>query len=225
MTNILLSRSHFSQFKEDLERIILPKHRVVVLAFSFFSKHLRTKEEYESFYHPGQEYRQKINNEFAAYGIKDEQIFWISYYSTTKDEAIKQIKQADILYFPGGAPDQMMDRIEEWDLTEVLEKHRKIYMGSSAGAMIQLETYHISPDQDYKTFRLEKGLNLINDFFIEVHYSKRKKQKKAMRKMRKAYYKPIYSIPDDGCLIVFDGVIRPIHPARQIYTKTGVVKV
>lgn len=224
MTNILLSRSHFSKFKEHLSTIILPSHKVVVIAFSFFAKQIRNKDEYDAFYHLEGEYIQKINNEFSFYGINSKQITWISYFSNEKEEAFKKIKNADILYFPGGSPDEMMERINEWNLSEVIENHKKIYMGSSAGAMIQFQTYHISPDFDYKTFQIKNGLNLLNDFIIEVHYRRRIKQKKAMRKMRKTYLKPIYAIPDDGCLIFHNNIVKPIFPAKQIYSQKGIIK-
>lgn len=224
MTNILLSRSHFAKFKEQLNKLILSSHKVVVVAFSFFTKQMKNEEEYNLFYDPNGEYVQKINNEFSHFGIESKQITWISYYSNNKEEAIKNIKNADILYFPGGSPDEMMERINEWQLKEVIENHQKIYMGSSAGAMIQFETYHISPDHDYKTFQIKNGLKLLTDFMIEVHYNRRIKQKKAMRKMRKKYLKPIYSIPDDGCLIVENHIVKPIFPAIQIYSKKGVIK-
>lgn len=48
--------------------------------------------------------------------------------------ATKKVENADIIYFLGGLPDRMLDCIREFDLSGVLMKHTKIFMGYSAGA-------------------------------------------------------------------------------------------
>ncbi len=55
-------------------------------------------------------------------------------------------------------------------------------IGSSAGAMIQIAKYHITPDEDYNTFTYNKGLNLIKDFDIEVHYEGTEVQNKYIKR-------------------------------------------
>ena len=49
----------------------------------------------------------------------------------------------------GGAPDLMMKRIKEKKLKKLIKNYKGIMIGYSAGAMIQLDSYHISPDEDY----------------------------------------------------------------------------
>ena len=46
-----------------------------------------------------------------------------------------------------------MDRIREFDLCNTLMNHDGIAMGYSAGAVIQLAEYHLSPDEDYSEFQ------------------------------------------------------------------------
>lgn len=203
-----------------LKEILKPNMKAVVVGFSFFGN--LTKEEYENMYGKESEYYIKIQNNFLKYNIKD--VNWIYYYNQSKEEMIKLIKDADILYFPGGAPDLMMERIKEKEIIGELKNFSKIVIGSSAGAMIQLKHYHISPDNEYFKFSEHKGLGYIDEFFIEVHYNKRKKQKKGMRKMRKTYKKPVYIIPDDGMVIVKDGNIQTLNTAKQFYNKRGINK-
>ncbi|EPZ54469.1 peptidase S51 family protein [[Clostridium] sordellii ATCC 9714] len=66
----------------------------------------------------------------------------------------------------------MMDRLKEFKIIEDIENYKGIVMGSSAGAMVQVAQYHITPDKDYDTFSYNEGLNMITDFDIEVHYKK-----------------------------------------------------
>lgn len=226
MINILLSRGIIGTEKmvSNFEGIIKKEHKVCILAFSFFDKHMSTKEAYDLYYKKGGEYYQKMIDSFMAYGISESAISWIYYFDDHRASAIKKINDADIIYFPGGSPDLMMERIIEFEIKEVLEAQDKIFIGSSAGAMIQFDTYHISKDGDYNAFSLNEGLNLINDFIIEVHYRRRIKQKSSLRKMHRLTHKDIYVIPDDGAIIYDHHSVRAIGSAYQLYDQKGVIR-
>ncbi len=226
MTHILLSRGIIGKdyMVSELKSIIKKNHQVCILAFSFFEKDIPTKQAYDLYYKKGGEYYQKMIDSFMPYGIDESQINWIYYHDDDIKSAIKKIEASDIIYFPGGSPDQMMNRILEFNLKEVLEDKSKIYIGSSAGAMIQFDTYHISKDRDYHAFSLNRGLSLIDHFIIEVHYRRRKTQKSSLKKMYRLSRKDIYVIPDDGALIYHQGLIKCINPARQLYTPRGVIR-
>ena len=43
-------------------------------------------------------------------------------------------------------------------------------MGYSAGALVQLAEYHLSPDTDYPRFTYQKGILYVYLFYLEVHY-------------------------------------------------------
>ena len=49
-------------------------------------------------------------------------------------------------------------------------EHDGVMMGYSAGAVIQLAEYHLSPDDVYPEFEYYEGLPCLNDFYMEVHY-------------------------------------------------------
>lgn len=204
---------------------IQSKHKVLIVALSHFPKYTPNEEMYNLYYEKGGEYYQKMVDSFMPYDIKESQIEWIHYFKDTKQSALDKIKQADIIYFPGGSPDLMMKRILAFGIKEALENHQKLYIGSSAGAMIQFEDYHISKDEDYKSFTYEKGLNLLKDFSIEVHYRRRKKQKAALRKVNRAFKHEIYAIPDDGAILIEGDCIKTIGSAKKLYNKKGVVKI
>jgi len=223
MINVLMSRS--GALIEDyafkhLKDVLKPNMNVLVIGFSFFG--ILDEKSYFDMYDSNSEYYLKIQNNFKFYGIDN--VNWLYYYNQSKEEMINLIKNADVIYFPGGAPDLMMERIIEKDILKPLKEFNKIVIGSSAGAMIQLKHYHISPDQEYFKFSEHEGLGYIDDFFIEVHYAKRKKQKKAMRRMRKTYLKEVYTIPDDGMLIVNNNEIKVLNSARKFYNRRGINK-
>lgn len=105
-----------------------------------------------------------------AYGISENNISFVNYFADTKESAAAKILSSDIVYFLGGLPDRMMDRINEFDLYNILLNHKGITMGYSAGAVIQLSEYHLSPDDDYPEFKFYNGIPYIKDFYLEVHY-------------------------------------------------------
>jgi len=226
MINILMSRGILGTepLVQELNGVISKDHRVAVLLYSFFSKDLSTPEAYDRFYAFEGENTQKIIGYFTPYGIDPSTISWINYYHDDHDVAIKKIKDADILYFPGGAPDEMMQRIIEKGLKDAIEEHQKIYIGSSAGAMIQFKHYHISKDFDYPRFSYEEGLNLLTGFSVEVHYRRRKKQKAAMKKVFRAFHHPILIIPDDGAVMIEGDEITLIETADVMYDQKGIFR-
>lgn|SRR5690554_1805363 len=223
MINILMSRSSAlveDWSRDELNKILKPNMKAIVLGFSFFGN--LNEENYFTMYGKDSEYFTKINDNFSEYNISD--VNWIYYYQTNKDEAINLINNADILYLPGGAPDLMFERIKEKELLDALKAFKGIVIGSSAGAMIQLEKYHISPDNEYFKFSEHEGLGYIKDFYIEVHFRRRNKQKSSMRKMRRKYLKPIYTIPDDGMVIIKDNEIKTLKTAKKYYNYKGINK-
>lgn len=226
MINVLMSRGILGSemLVEELKDIIKKEHKVAILLYSFFEKQLRNEQDYHAYYEKGSEYYEKMVNSFTPYGIGETQLMWINYFKTSKEEALQIIQSADIIYFPGGAPDEMMKRIQERGLLEAIESHRKIYIGSSAGAMIQMHQYHISKDDDYKAFSYQQGLNLLHGFSVEVHYARKKKQKAGIRKVYRAFRHPIFTIPDDGALVVTDNEIIMLGSTELMYDSKGIVR-
>lgn len=222
MINFLSSRSIYDQvpFKEEVLKYLKPEMKVAILGFSFFDSF--NKEKYLSEYDYGMPYDLKMKEMFLNLGIKS--YTWIHYHVDSKDDAIKKIKEADIIYFPGGAPDLMMIRIYEYGLEEVLKDQNKIYMGSSAGAMIQKDIFHISPDNEYHKFMIVEGLGLLSGFHFDVHYRRRNKQKSAIKKVHRNTKEDIYAIMDDGMMIIDNNKIKLVGNAFKLYDKKGVIK-
>lgn len=223
MINILMSRSGalVSDYAIDYTKKYFKENmKVVIIGYSHFGN--LSKEKYDEYYGVNSEYQEKMRAIFKVFNITD--VTWVSYFDNDISKIKELIKSADILYYPGGAPDLMMDRIIEKGLLEDLKAFDKIVVGSSAGAMVQLNIYHISPDYDYHKFSENMGLGYIDNFFIEVHYRRRTKQKSSMRLIRRKYKKPIYIIPDDGMLIVDNGSVISLNSAKKLYNEKGLVK-
>lgn len=213
MINIL-----FNQFQinaswcfDTFRKYIHPDDKVTVVPFSFQEQYIDSERSWQTAYGKKQgHYYSQIVESFLPYGIDEQSINWVNYFSDTKTEAKLKIEEADILYLPGGLPDKMMERIIEFDLKKIIQQHRGVIMGFSAGAMIQISDYHITPYEDYESFGYFKGLGLIHSFDIEVHFNSTRLQLDCINRSINETGRPVYAMEDEGALIVADGKVAMV---------------
>ena len=205
MINILLSRYNFDEnwCYKSLKNIIDSNHKVLVLPLSFDYMKISSDEDWQKAYNPNYgKYYNEVILPFASYGIKECDISWINYFLQDKEFIREKIKESDILFFTGGLPDKTIERLEELDLIKYIEKFNGIIIGASAGAMIQTKEYHISPDKDYNDFSYNKGLDIIKNFNIEVHYNETDIQKTSINRVLDEKKRTVYAIKDTGAIII-----------------------
>ncbi len=195
---------------DSLRTYIKPYHKVAVLPFAFRDSRVRSAEDWDLLYSKENgKFYGGITGGFLPYGIPEENITFVQYYRDTPESAAEKIKKADIVYFPGGLPDRMMERIRKFALEDVLMKHTGIVMGYSAGAVLQLAEYHLSPDEDYPTFGYYKGLPYLRDFYLEVHYTGTDEQKESIRRVLTERGKTVYATQlGTGAILVDNGTVK-----------------
>lgn len=219
MINILLNLYNFDEewCFEILKGIIKKEYRVLIIPFSFKEEHIKDEIDWQKAYNNlcGKYYKD-IVSPFLSYGIREENIEWMNYFSDTQENAKEKIRNSDVIFFTGGLPDKMMARLQKFELVNEIEKYPGIVMGSSAGAMIQISEYHITPDEDYDIFSYNKGLDLIKDFDIEVHYEETDIQKEAMKRVIKEKLKTVYAMKNRGGLIVENNKIKLLGEVIEV---------
>jgi len=201
---------------EELRPYISPRSKVAVIAFSFRDSRVKNLEDWNVLYASATgRFYNGIVRAFEAYGILEQDIFFLNYFTDTKESAADKIRQANILYFLGGLPDKMMERIEEFDLRDALIDHKGVIMGYSAGAVIQLSEYHLSPDEDYPHFQYHKGLPYLDNFYLEVHYEGTEPQKSAIEQVLTDRKKIVYATSlMRGALIVDNGTVKTVGDVK-----------
>ena len=205
MINILFDCPNIDDFYDDLKQYFNEKTRVCVIAFSYYDDWVYDAESWEKVYGRGVGncYFETIDS-FKPFGVKEENISFVNYFTDTEESAKEKIKSANVLYFTGGLPDRMMDRIKDFNLEESILSHDGIIMGYSAGAVIQLQEYHLYPDGDYTDFGYYKGLPMLSDFYLEVHYRGLDIQDESVKKCLSERNKKIYVTHDHGGGIVVE---------------------
>lgn len=177
-----------------LKNYIKPNHSVAVIALAFRDSQVKSLADWNLLYgKENSKYYSKIVNGLAAYGISEDNIKFINYFTDSKESAAQKIANSDIIYFLGGLPDRMLDRIIEFELYHTLMKFDGIVMGYSAGALIQLAEYHLSPDDDYTEFKYCKGLPYLDNFYLQVHYEDTKVQNESIKRVISERKKTVYA--------------------------------
>ena len=220
MVNILLEGYNLNEpwLKEELSNYLKPFMKVAIVAFSFRDNFVKNNSDWLSLYgrSAGKYYGGYISG-FTSYGINEDNIVFINYFADTKDTALEKIKNADIIFFPGGLPDKMMERIKSFGIYEALCNFDKTIIGYSAGALIQLNEYHITPDDDYKEFSYYEGFPYINDFYLEIHFENSREQYYSMHRLKKERDKPIFATRlGQGAIIVDGDEIRTVGDVKFI---------
>lgn len=173
--NLLFSKLNFDEpwAYGSLREFLRGGCRVTVLPFSFWDSEVYSEESWNAVYRPGGKYFQEITRAFSAYGILPEAFTFISYFSDDADTFAQALRESDILFLTGGAPELTMKRIREKGFAEPIKAYKGMIMGCSAGAMVQCGCFHITPNRLYPTFYHAKGLGLLPaGYGVEVHYVK-----------------------------------------------------
>lgn len=212
MVNILFDCPNLDDFREELREYFSENSRVAVVAFSFYDDYVYDAKSWEKVYgrRIGNCYFETIDA-LSVFGVREENVTFINYFTDTHELALEKIKNANVVYFTGGLPDRMMERILEFDLFDALASFDGVVVGYSAGAVIQLSEYHLYPDGDYKDFGYYKGLGYLNNFYLEVHYEFKPEQDESVRRMLIERDLPVYvTHTRAGGVVVDNGKIKII---------------
>lgn len=207
--NVLLNINNFSNdfAFAYLKDIIKPHHRVLIFPFAYHEDYIHNAEEYAQHFSKGCQEIEEIIAEFSEYGVSRKNIKIVNYYTDSRQQIKSKIYHSDILFFTGGYPDRILYRLDDRNIRNYILKFPGIVMGTSAGAMIQFDKYHVTPEDDTQTYDFQFGLGLISGFDIEVHFEENETHLKSIEQALIDNDVPVYALPNDSGLIVDDGEI------------------
>ena len=212
MVNMLFSLYNFHEewAKEIVGRYISSNDNVLIIPFSFGCDISNDTDWQYAYNRNYGKYYNSIIIPFLSYGIAEKNINWVNYFSDTKEDALDKIRKSNMIFFTGGLPDKMMWRLRKFELVSDIEHYKGTIIGSSAGAMIQIYDYHITPDEDYDSFSYNKGLNLIKSFDVEVHYENTELQNNSIDKVLAEKVNKVYAISNSGGIVVENNTVTTI---------------
>lgn len=122
-------------------------------------------------------------NDLYVYGDKENVIGIINYLNEIcllknvniiddrmpKQDAEKNIKEADVLYLLGGNPLTQIDNLRKQGYDKLIKKFSGLIIGTSAGAMNLGKIAYCSKDEDFDESVFYDGLGLV-DITIDPHF-------------------------------------------------------
>lgn len=207
MTNVLLNYYNFDGdwAKPHLSKLLKNLPHVLILPLAYRETQAWDNESWLSIYGKGGEKYDNILRPFLSYGYAEEDIIWLNPYDGSNHAEL--IRNAELLFFTGGMPEKAIARMYQLGITEAVINFNGIVMGASAGAMLQLEKYHITPDEDYAEYGLWNGLGLVKGLDLEVHYLATDIQQQCSKRAVKDLQLPIYKMWHEGGLLIQDGEV------------------
>lgn len=215
--NILLDHlnMHLPWGYEYFKNIIREDRKITYLPLAFHEDWIHNAGEWEEWYGKQGSHYNMFTAPFLAFGIKEDNIEYINYFTDTEESAGKKINGSDILVFAGGMPDRIINRLKEMKLTDTIDAYTGIIMGWSAGSMIQCEDYYISPDEDYPEYARYQGLKGLSGFAVEVHYQGEPGQKASIQRYIAETGNKVYVTSGEGAVIVEGDDIKLLGNARE----------
>ncbi len=215
MINVLLNYYNFDGewARPYLQNIVTDK-RVLIIPLAFRESQAWDNASWQSVYGKHGEKYDNILKPFLEYGYAESDIDWLNCYDD-KDHA-KQIQNASLLFFTGGMPEKAIRRMEELGITDAVLNFNGVVMGASAGAMLQLELYHITPDEDYESYEICRGLGMVRGFDLEVHYLATDLQNECTDRAVKQLGLPVYQMRHEGGLVVQNGTITVMGQVNKV---------
>ncbi len=203
MVNVLLNLSNFDEpwAYGTLENYLCEGMKVLVLPLSYDEGWITDAHEFRERYGKGTDDYDDIVRPFLSFGIKEEDVSWISYYEDDQESAIRKINGADVLFFTGGYPDWMLQRLYDLGIKEAISRFDGIVMGASAGALIQLDLYHLTEEDGYE-YQIQEGLGLLEGFDLDVHFEQDLKHVTGLIRSLEDMGRSIVCMPNRGGMLV-----------------------
>ena len=221
MTNVLLNYYNFDGewARPHLNKIFRSKPRVLILPLAYRETQAWDNDSFLAIYGKGGEKYDNILRPFLSYGYSEQDISWLNPYEGSNH--VQLIENADLLFFTGGMPEKAIARMYQLGIVDTVKHFKGTVMGASAGAMLQLETYHITPDEDYDEYGVWQGLALVRGLDLEVHYLSTDVQRECSARAVKQLGLPVYQMWHEGGLLIDDnkittmGNIEIVKPTKR----------
>ena len=216
MANILLNYYNFDgDWAKDQVAPYLTGKKVLILPLAFREVQAWDFDSWQAIYGKNGEKYQNILHPFLAFGIKEQDVVWLNCFDKTQNY-LGLIQNADVLFFTGGMPEKAIAWMEKLGITDAVKQFKGTVMGASAGAMLQLERYHITPDDDYDSYGLWQGLGLVKGLDLEVHYLATDLQNTCTQRAICDLALPVYQIWHEGGLIVDGDTVQILGNVQKV---------
>lgn len=163
----LFSSNDFSIAENEFKKILNENTKVLCFSGADMDWQINNPKELLQ----GGNYYNERYEPFKDFGVTEDH-FYIVHPKDDKETIKSRFTYCDIIFLAGGhmcVLDQLLNNFGLWKLIKMCDKH---IIGVSAGALLQLDKYDITPyiDKDYDYYEVCEGLGLVKNLRLIVHY-------------------------------------------------------
>jgi len=126
-------------------------------------------------------------------------------YSSAKEEIKEEVGESDLVYFTGGVPSMLVERLHKSGVDSLLKSFKGVIVGRSAGALALCRKCVITVRSNLSV-KVIDGLGLV-DLTLKTHY--RLGIDRELRELSKK--QNIYAVPKNSALIFENGNLSFIN--------------
>ncbi len=178
-----------------------PADSLLVLPVCTMSKYVSDEIGWDRYFGHGGILYQKITAALQQAGAAVEKI---SFYRYLSDEKVI-LSNYSCLILPGGDAELGLNRLTALGLDKQLANYQGAVIAYSAGALLLLERFFLSPNYYYSFFSTKSGLGIIKgNFALEVHYDGSEQMRHYIQRGSEILQRPVCAIGNNGSIKLDD---------------------
>ena len=163
----LFSSNDFSIAENEFKKILNENTKILCFSGADYNWQINNPKELQQ----GGKYYKEQYEPFKDFSVTEDH-FYIVHPKDDKETIKSRFTYCDVIFLAGGhmcVLEQLLNNFGLWKLIKMCDKH---IIGVSAGALLQLDKYDITPyiDKDYDYYEECYGLGLIKNLRLIVHY-------------------------------------------------------
>lgn len=207
---LILSRPIFdtAPFRVFSEQLLSPKSSVFVVNYANEPHMLKIRFHRESRPEITKRHYDELTTKLVSFGVRVENIFF-SQDDDSYEDFIQAFHKANVLIFCGGASENLLDKLEELAVGELIRNTEKPIIAYSAGAEVLLDNLLLLPSSFwphagdyYQGYSQRKAIGRIHHLVLSFHYTPDKA--KWMREAADFANHTIQALSDNGGLFCED---------------------
>ena len=173
----------------------------LVLPECTMPKYVSDESGWEQYFGANGILRRKITTALQQAGAAPTKIDFHRYLSNEK----VTLSDYSCLILPGGDVELGCNRLTAMSLDKQLVDYQGTIIAYSAGALLLLEQFFLSPNYYYTSFSTRNGLGILHgNFALEVHYDGSEQMNRYIRQGVETLHRSVYAIGNDGAINVND---------------------
>ena len=169
----LFSSNDFSIAENEFKKVLNENTKVLCFSGADYNWQINNPKELLQ----GGNYYNEQYKPFERFNVYKDH-FYIVHPNDDAKTIKSRFKYADVIFLAGGHMESLEILLKQFNLWNIIKISDKNVIGISAGALMQLEKYDITPyiDDDYDYYDTCKGLGLVKDLRLIVHYNNERKE-------------------------------------------------